>query len=186
MRKIIIPLLCLLLFNCKSENIDNQEYEIINIVIKNDIEPSLEQMRSNASNIKNDSLKWSNYFFSLDETLQPIDIHKDVYQNLINEYGSKYLKRYTQALKINLEKIKTPNGSRIMPYSSANESNKFYMGSYKFSRVIFNDSVDKAVIEFIRTNPSAITLNDKALVFLQKKDDKWEITKERGLFYNYN
>jgi hypothetical protein len=186
MRKIIALVMCyLFLFSCNSKTLDNDEYDIINIVIANRIETSFHQMRTNKDGNKNDTLKLKGYFFSLYEDLKPIDPTRDVYGNLRNEYGSRYFKRYTQPLKVDLHKIKPANGARIVDYSPKNETNNYYLGRYKFSRVIFNDTADKAVIEFIGVNPTALVLHDKALIFLRKKDHKWIITQERGLFYDY-
>ena len=48
-KSIVLIIFFLLFFGCKSENLDNDEYAVINLVIATHVEPSLKQIRSNIS-----------------------------------------------------------------------------------------------------------------------------------------
>lgn len=187
------------LFSCKSDEVSNDEYEIINLLvsqISNPLPPPPplfyedeklsedEKTKIVEELIQKDSIEKSKLKFTIyfDDSLQALE--KDFGNKLFEKnigFDEFYLKKIDDDLmkskKINLDKLTFPKNIKIIKNYNEDFSKweKDFWGKYWMSRIIFNDSRTKAVVEFNHICGNLCGGGSK--IYLSKINGKWKVIR---------
>ncbi len=167
-----------ILFSCNS--LDKEEYEILNLVIQDRITPTpnyeivskiieTENVKSSkAIAIALNRMSQKQYTFTVSDTLYPINLPKDIWENIHNKYlFSEIEGRSDKPLPIDFGKISfKKNMKRIS--QKTNDSN--YIGHFKFHRVLFDKFRERAYVQIETPEYSSPLFIG---VFLKKQNGDW-------------
>lgn len=186
---LIIFLSLFLLKGCGTKNeLNGDDYDIINTVINNDFTVSFTVLKKDYSlrNLIDGTSEYSekinnlylnqnyesDYYFSLDKTLF---VYKDNWyvQELFAKNNFSGSTKNLIPLKIDFSKIKTKKHLIRIDKNSKLARSQNYIGDFKLSRIIYDG--DKAVI--------LMENNGRLLIFLEKKNNEWSVYKEAGIPY---
>lgn len=187
------------LVSCKSDEISDDEYQIINLLvsqISNPIPPPPpllyedeklsedEKTKIVEQLIRKDSIEKSKLNFTIyfDDSLKALD--QDFEYKLFEKnigFDEFYLKKIDEDLmkskKINIDKLTFPKNIKIIKNYSEDYSKweKYFWGKYWMSRIIFNDNKTKAVVEFNQI--CGHFCGGGSIIYLSKIDDKWKVIR---------
>ena len=168
----------LIFFSCNS--LDKEEYIVINKVIENTIYPKTDinllskVMEVESINFKKGveitqyKMSQKQYTFTISDTLYPINLPKDIWENIHNNYlFSEIEGRSDKPLPIDFGKISfKKNMKRILQKTI--DSN--YIGHFKFHRVLFDKFRERAYVQIETPEYSSPLFIG---IFLKKQNGVW-------------
>ena len=185
------------LFSCKSDEVSDDEYEIINLLTSQIKHPfprpipleenweklSEKQLREHEKAfIAKDSIEKSklNFIIYFDDSLEALDhdFEYKLFEKNI-DFDEFYLKKIDEDLmkskKININKISFPKNIQVRKDYNPDSSKweKDFWGKYWMSRIIFNDKKTKAVVEFNQICGHHCGGGSK--IYFSKINGKWKV-----------
>lgn len=187
------------LVSCKSDEISDDEYQIIYLLvsqISNPIPPPPpllyedeklsedEKTKIVEQLIRKDSIEKSKLNFTIyfDDSLKALD--QDFEYKLFEKnigFDEFYLKKIDEDLmkskKINIDKLTFPKNIKIIKNYSEDYSKweKDFWGKYWMSRIIFNDNKTKAIVEF--NHICGHFCGGGSKIYLSKINGKWKVIR---------
>ena len=186
-----IPLLfIILIYSCKpSDKISEEDYKIINVLVKERIKPSIdkyflsEDLKKYKKNNLDQDIKiidsiinTRKYYFKLSDTLYSINLENKKYKDIISGSFVFFPNNQNYNIPLKFDKKKVKYNSNTIEVETEKNRDENYIGSYRISRVILNKHDDRAVVELKIDAKQSLFEGDK--IFLLEKDNKqWKIIK---------
>ena len=186
-----IPLLfIILIYSCKpSDKISEEDYKIINVILKERIKPSIdkyflsEDLQKYKKNNLDEDIKiidsiinTRKYYFKLSDTLYSINLNKKKYKDIISSSYVFFHNNQKYNINLKFDKKKVKYNSNTIEVETEKKKDEKYIGSYRISRIIFNKQDNRAVVELKIDDKQSLFEGDK-IFLLEKNNEKWKIIK---------
>lgn len=182
--KFMVLFVLLAFLSCNS--LDNDEYKILNLALNKcvfkEIDPKEVSKTADeykislidAMNIVDSRIKKEQYTFTMSDTLYAVDLPKDIWEGLHNQYVFDEIKnRSDKSIPIDFTKIEDfKNIKRVVKAVN----NKNYLGHFKFHRILFDKSKERAYIQI--DLPSGRSGFGSIGLRLKKENGEWKFENQ--------